>query len=49
MSNPEEFTVSIGMDAFRLSLGLPRRQYTDKQIMRWLRLMSGLAKGKSDD
>lgn len=39
--NPHVFAVCIGMDAMRLCLGKPPRNFTADDVIRWLRLMAG--------
>lgn len=41
-NDPRQFSVCMGMDAFRLCIGLPTRNFTAAEVIRWLRLMGGL-------
>lgn len=47
-NNPHEFAVCMGMDAMRLCLGIPPRNFATKDVIRWLRLMSRAALTQSN-
>lgn len=38
--SPREFAVTMGMDAFRIAIGIKPRNHTLADIIRWLTLMS---------
>lgn len=36
--SPEAFAVCMGMDALRLSLGIPLKNFAVNEVLRWLNL-----------
>lgn len=40
LKDPREFAVCMGMDAFRLCLGMKPRNFTRKQVIDWLTALS---------
>ena len=46
-SDPRAFAVTMGMDAFRIAIGIKPRTHSFADIIRWLTLMSARAEGKA--
>lgn len=38
--DPRAFAVTMGMDAFRIAIGIPPRTHALEDIIRWLALMA---------
>lgn len=46
MSDHRVFAVTIGMDAFRIAIGVPPRNHSLDEIIRWLRCSAAIRKAK---
>ena len=39
MSEPEQMAILMGLDAMRLCMGLPTRNYTREEVLKWIECM----------